>query len=277
MVAGCIGQDASPERPAPLVSATTGAIRGLVVDEAIRPLAAATISVPRLGVVQQTDLDGLFAFGGLAPGLYSIEAEKAGHASVQVLIEVAADVDPPLTRIVLATNPVTQPYVEAYSTDLFLTAATPFYSFGSTVNRALGNASQGAGFFMTRNATVVQLELTWEPNSATAEWAGLAGILKENDEILTGTVVSGPSPLSLRLNGTHEGRVANGFFMRADPAEWRPDTLPPNPAGVLVVNQRYQGFGHAFYNFPPQDGWLFVRDGPHPIPPPTFGVLPGAR
>lgn len=74
------------------VSATTGAIDGIVVDEAFNPLpgAKATILDPPGGNSSLTDADGRFVFSDLAPGSYKIVAERLGYDSKAVSVAVTA-------------------------------------------------------------------------------------------------------------------------------------------------------------------------------------------
>src|SRR5688572_20884018 len=68
----------------------TAAMRGIVVDEAIRPIGNASIAIPSLGLGATTQKDGLFGFEGLTPGVYFLNVSAPGYLPVQQSAELAA-------------------------------------------------------------------------------------------------------------------------------------------------------------------------------------------
>jgi hypothetical protein len=58
-----------------------GAISGVVVDDAIFPVPGATVGIRDRDLSATADEDGLFAFEGMPPGLYTLEVRKEGHAA----------------------------------------------------------------------------------------------------------------------------------------------------------------------------------------------------
>src|SRR5687768_7361503 len=101
---------------------TTGVIRGIVVDEAIRPLA--NVSIELNGATQATTVsnaNGVFGFDALEPGTYFLSAEKLGYASVQQSAEVVAGVaEPPIVKVLMTADPTTTPFYDAYVFDGFI-------------------------------------------------------------------------------------------------------------------------------------------------------------
>ncbi|MEA3202654.1 MAG: Carboxypeptidase regulatory-like domain [Thermoplasmata archaeon] len=88
-------------------TATTGVIRGVVVDEAIRPLAGAAVTATAQGHTLATNstASGSFGFQGLPPGTYIVKAHKAGFKDVQTSAEVKAGVgDPAPVKVTLGTD-----------------------------------------------------------------------------------------------------------------------------------------------------------------------------
>src|SRR5919108_5926815 len=123
--AGCTGNAATASKDALVPGAgfdglgleatkTTGVIRGLVVDEAIAPLAGAAVTATGAGVTGLelvTGDDGLFGFDGLDPGVYFLQASKPGYQNVQVDVEVVAGEDKPAPeRLILLADPTTAPF-----------------------------------------------------------------------------------------------------------------------------------------------------------------------
>lgn len=104
---GDIGSIELLEAPPP--EAGKGSISGVVVDEAIRPLAGATISINGITEPVSTDEDGLFIVTDLEPGLYIMMASLADYLPIQTTAEVVAG-ETAKIRIVLAFDPTPKPY-----------------------------------------------------------------------------------------------------------------------------------------------------------------------
>src|ERR1051326_5321282 len=84
VLAGCSG---SGKAPAATLQATptTGILRGVVVDEAIRPLEGARVTVPLAAggdVNATTKADGAFAFDQLPPGGYVVRVHKTAFLDI---------------------------------------------------------------------------------------------------------------------------------------------------------------------------------------------------
>ncbi|MEK6985127.1 MAG: carboxypeptidase-like regulatory domain-containing protein [Candidatus Thermoplasmatota archaeon] len=84
-------------------TATTGLIRGVVVDTTITPIAKATVVVNGESKAEiTTDDQGRFLVDSLAPGTYLVKASAAFHHESQTTVEVVAGVsDPPITKVQL--------------------------------------------------------------------------------------------------------------------------------------------------------------------------------
>lgn len=124
-LAGCAGGDggeaADPAKDVDFgeleleATDTTGIIRGLVVDMAVRPVANATIELRGAAEPLRTtsNEEGAFGFGALPPGDYFLTASKPGYIEAQQSTVVVAGVaEPPIVKILLEADPTTQPYVE---------------------------------------------------------------------------------------------------------------------------------------------------------------------
>src|SRR5690242_11814314 len=70
---------------------TRGHIAGVVVDEAIRPIAGAKVRLPGLDLERTTDRDGAFGFVDLLPGPYYITFNATGYYPAQTVLEVKDD------------------------------------------------------------------------------------------------------------------------------------------------------------------------------------------
>jgi hypothetical protein len=115
------GNELAPELA---VTATTGGIRGLVVDQAVVPIPGAKVSLPT-GANRTTDAAGLFNFTGLAPGDYFVIVAKPGFKGVQAAATVVAGVsDPPIVKVLLERLSTAQPYLDFYKLDGFYDCAS---------------------------------------------------------------------------------------------------------------------------------------------------------
>jgi hypothetical protein len=304
LLAGCGAK--APEDPSPSLQATadTGLVVGVVVDEGIRPLGGANVTLasqpPRSAV---TGADGAFGFGQVPPGTYRVEARKPGYADAATTVDVEAGVDdPPNANLQLSFNPALVPFVEAVVFEGFVEcsfhlrggyfaacAAGPIANnlVCSETGTCPGNVTNDRVFaFQTVTGTpdFVQAELAWETTQSLGDWLMLFenyGTLDEfNGGGFAGTfnTTQGPSPIFVTVNATELQAAEIGTTnhlvpeVLAGPNEATQTCLPDQPAvrpcggyGV-AVEQRFSLFTHLFYNFLPPAGWRFSVDGT-PSPP----------
>lgn len=305
LLAGCAGKDKGPG-PALEATPTTGILKGVVVDAAIRPLAGVHISVPRPdgSLLNSTTVeDGAFAFDGLEPGAYVVRAHKLGYLDASLSANVTAgDADPEGLRLQLLDDVLNAPAVEAFTFDGFLQcsvtavaarvaacnpseAAQPLCSTPAPVcTGPLGNLTDD--HFMAvhsvsrQSVRFLQSELVWEPTSSLAEsLRAIPGSRNPLDgKINDFRPFEGPSPLVMPM----DGGVAQGLFIGNGKDlvvrvfsgyvnSTAPPACLPSPVGCpwgvgAVYEQRFQLFTHVFYGFQPPEGWQFGRDGV-PAPP----------
>lgn len=100
------------EPPKVEVTGTTGGIRGVVVDEAVVPIAGATVTIDTTGESVETDVSGAFIFSGLEEGNYFLSASHPLYDTVQQNVAVVAGVEkPPVARFQLTRQISTDPYM----------------------------------------------------------------------------------------------------------------------------------------------------------------------
>jgi len=90
------------------VAAGSGAIKGIVVDEAIRPLAKATVAIQGQGT-RVTDAIGQFTFTDLKPGVYFLVVNATHYVSTQTSVEVKAG-EVATARLQMASSNDPTPY-----------------------------------------------------------------------------------------------------------------------------------------------------------------------
>lgn len=94
-LAGCSGgggggssDGGTPTQP-PL-AAGKGAIAGLLLDDALRPIPEGLLLLQPVGLTATSDRTGEFGFTDLDPGTYVIRAQAEGHEAAPLTIDVAA-------------------------------------------------------------------------------------------------------------------------------------------------------------------------------------------
>jgi hypothetical protein len=117
VLSGC--SDGGKEPPVVTGDPDTGSIHGLVVDQAIIPVAGATVTLST-GQNMTTSDAGLFEFAGLAPGDYVISVTKLGFKGAVSAGHVeAGDNDPSLTRVQLERLSSATPYLDHFKLEGF--------------------------------------------------------------------------------------------------------------------------------------------------------------
>lgn len=109
-------------------TATTGSISGVVVDEAIRPLAGVNVSLVGPGLTTVSNQNGLFVFEDVVPGLAVVKANGTGFLAAQTSTDVFAG-NTAKVRIVLLADPTPQPYHQTLKFDWYDEAGVALVDF----------------------------------------------------------------------------------------------------------------------------------------------------
>ncbi|MHB1260559.1 MAG: carboxypeptidase-like regulatory domain-containing protein [Thermoplasmatota archaeon] len=280
LLAGCAGRsDGAGDEGQPLPEA--GVLAGIVVDAALRPLVGAAVNVTQAGgepIRQETDVNGSFAFAGLPPGTYAVEATKERHLSAHAIAQVPAGGAGPLVQLVLEVQVDEVPFVVVVKWEGYIGCAFSYGNLCSAPAQAGADVigDQSAHLFwdeyvsQDRVPDALQAEAVWEATLATSEDLQPIFGWSTPDEWRAfqygGTFdsFSTPSPAYYRVPrdemvevglGTEAGLVVE--FYSGDPNGV--------PAG-LTINQPIQLFLHGFYGYGPPDAWRFVTDGAPPPP-----------
>lgn len=305
LLAGCAGGEGDGPLPVQ-ATPTTGVLRGVVVDEAIRPLAGANVTVPQAdGTARNatTGGDGAFAFDGLQPGGYVVRVRKLGYLDAAVSANVTAGVDEPeAVRIVLGADVLNAPAIDQFSFNGFLQCSVTALVVRAAVcnptefaqplcvlpvpvcTGPLANLTEDR--FMAvhsvgrQSVRFLQSELVWEPTSQlSSSLRALPGSRDPDDgQVSDYRAFEGPSPLVMPM----DGGVAQGLFIGNGKdlvvrvfSGYAEGTAPPaclpSPVGCpwgvgAAYEQRFDLVTHVFYGFEPPEGWQFSRDGLPPIP-----------
>lgn len=244
-------------------TSTTGVIRGVVVDQTIKPLAGALVVLANPAQNTTTTDAGVFAFEGLDAGTYFLTASLEDHTTVQQSVEVVAGVDTPdAVRVMLMSVPRGVPSITSLTAVMFISGSGWVDGVGGVTAGGAGVMDGNWNFEVEipLNGTVAQTELVWDMTTPLGEngRAG-GGTYNDNDGVDTDTV-TGPSPLIMRANATEGSDTANNVYYSF--YAWPSAGIP---AG-FHFNQKVDCYVNVFYNFMPDEGWSFVEDGPHAVP-----------
>jgi hypothetical protein len=286
LLSGCAGKaaepptnaiDAAANELALKATATTGVIRGVVVDTAIRPVASLKVTTQAKGgtLTTNTSANGAFAFEGLAAGTYFLKTHKAGYEDTQTSVDVVAgDSAPAVTRIQVLADPSTRPSVDLFHFKGFLECSavvgTPLTGgfFTPCENPAtgerIGNENSHTSFNVTGNTTWVQATMIW--SSTNPLGAELYYNLYYSQSDYPDSVVGfgrGPSPLETNVNGTAANTFGEAGHLLFEGAASRSTTQ--GFAGA-AFQQDFDVYIVVFHGFEPPPGYSFARDGDPVLP-----------
>jgi hypothetical protein len=307
VLAGCAsgdggGGDEIPTQEVPEleVTSTTGGIRGVVVDDAIRPIKGATVTVESTQQSVTTDETGLFAFSGLEEGNYFVKASHPLYDTQQQNVEVVAGVaDPKPVKFLLDRVVLENPYITTLKFDGFIVCSTNFVipqdvpevggagllseecgegvgvpcevppPVGCTRQGGQGNNVAQFDFTVGPGTKTVVIEQVWTPTSeagtgfyspVSTEWSCLP-VCSGNTLIQ----LQGASPLyGILDNATLEGAGVVPDDTVISVFTWADPGDQPLPLSVLL-NQPYQTFVTTFHYLPAPEGWSFVNGDPDPF------------
>ncbi len=157
-------------------TASTGVIRGVVIDAAIRPLAGVAITLPTDNGVLSTETNdqGAFGFQGLEPGTYFVKAEKLGYVTTQQSTDVVANVDrPDVVKILMEADPSTAPYIQSFQYKGFIECSfalvVVLFAACGVIPEDLSNNNFLAEWNLDGAPTWMQAEMVWESTQALGE------------------------------------------------------------------------------------------------------------
>lgn len=301
LLAGCAGsgKNDSPSATGPTfddlglkATSSTGILRGVVVDAAIRPIEGAKVvlqgDAPR--ETKTTDA-GTFGFDNLAPGPYFLAVSKPGYFDAQQSAEVVAGVaEPPVVKVQLTVDVANRPFVETYVYDGFVECTTSAIVLCGAPNLLTDENITNDRFtwdqYISDGADLVQSEMVWESTQAVSpqlyfEMEALNGDCTpsaDNDDGFMGSA-RGESPIMARINTTllelnGVGSSCPIYYSLFSGGPVCSDPTPIPGVGTLnpicpgaTVEQRFSMYVHAFYGYQPTEGWRFSSGEPVPQPP----------
>ena len=302
LLAGCSGGSPAEAEPATdfsdlggQVTATTGLLRGVVVDERIIPVVGADVGLSGgKSANQTTDDQGRFLFSGLEPGTYFVQVRSKLHTAQQTSAEViAGEAEPKVVRVLVERLFKQDPYVVQVVREGFFQcsqAGAGLYASSNCVydpyKWALGSPSPTQP---VDNVTTQQREwhsdvgAGWQSLVFEMEWAPTSQGTSANMGIIVSTYkperagthhfarLIGPSPLRGQIDVGVEHETASGVDPTKIPAEGMTDmsyfvSVQQGDLGPgVAINQQFKLYLTMFHYGTPPEGWSIINGDPLPF------------
>ena len=256
----------------------TGAVKGVVTDAAVKPLANVHITMTVAGKTLKADTAaaGTFAFSNLPPGQYFVQAAKPGYSSGQTSVEVVAGVDPKVTKIQLLADPSSKPAVEVYHFTGYIECSLRFVvnalaacsapndnCVGTTCSPTVTNDLFAVEYPVSGNVTYAYSEMVWEATNQLGESLKVEYTDDTGGGLDNFAVAQGASPQILRVDAkTLGGKVAtdNPLLIRVFTGDYQGTGLS------ATLEQKFDIYTVIFYGFAPGPDYVFSRDGEPKLP-----------
>lgn len=266
LVAGCLGTTARLSDGAGQQNRefdeSTGAIRGIVHDEAFFPLDEVDIVIPELNITAKSGPTGEFTLKAVPPGEHQLFAQKVGYELAARRVAVAVQQISGVS-LELKPLPIVEPYYVTKSQQGIFGLGNGIISISSVVSTAINVSSfdtyrlkwQLSGQVSQWKASVFEME--WVSTQAlgstlSVRWEVLDCQSEANSRLVD---LAGVSPLKKRINETE----IDAFFAHLDASncgfatqhcnEFFCKTMSRTFGGssLLVVQQRYTVYLSEFY------------------------------
>jgi hypothetical protein len=218
----------SSEQPKP--DDIRGAVSGVVVDDAIFPVANATVTVRDRDWKDTSDANGRFSFPEEPPGLYTLVVHADGHADGLATVNIHSG-EVAKAIVLVARVPRAEPYHTTWAFDK-----------ARTVDNYADGITDDLVPFDSPPATVV-VESVWDP--LTSIDSNVLGYNvtgeKHHDH---GRAGDGPNPLRLQFDAGDLPRDEYALHVHVMPSNI---ALPIEVRGKTLVT--------LFYVSPAPDGW----------------------
>ncbi len=235
-----------PPPPEPPRKGQRGHLAGFVVDDSLRPIPGAVVTLPGIDLTDVSDRDGSFAFADLLPGPYLVRANYTGHQPLESIIKINAD-EFTRVKVVLKRIPPPEPYHETFKFAGFssLTAHT-------LIPRVYAPAGARNDIDVGLELEALVLEAIMDPYGGFDAGVGAANSFEyqisdsqSNARFRSGSL---PNPLHVVIDDNFFPVNHTSFEIFVVPESF---PLPES-------NKDYEVFVTAFYRAPPPQGWSFL-------------------
>jgi hypothetical protein len=277
---------------------TKGVLLGVVVDEAIRPVAGVNVALNMpdgTPAAKSSDSEGRFAFGDLDPGIYLLEFSHGQYATLATSVEVkAGEEDPPVHRFQVTRLFSQEPFTEMITYDGYIACAYAFLVSSTCVNdytrvpgcldpaacpcpggcfRDQEIAKQGGNkreyvSVVSEGWQSIIIEATWEPTSDLGKELGftVSYYSRPTTSHWYGQT-GGEAPLRIQFDtGVVHDSVSEDVephLIDTNGTEELFTFFSANSENV-AANQAFQAFQTIYYYAIPPEGWSFIVDGAPP-------------
>ncbi len=249
VMSGCSGSESKepgPDFPPP--EAGRGNIFGVVVDDAIRPIVGANLSLPGLGLTTTSDVNGEFTFTDLAPGTYLITATAVNYVAVQTAADVVAG-EAVRTKVQLRFDPTPKPYPLTWHLDGLMQVWGGYGQYILEEFTPNGTGSCACRVFATPdlNATSYVYEAYWQHSLpdpgelAEYYWIVNGSGIRDDDYCFSPCITYGD------LEDFEQGGT---MYARLD-----------GPDFTVAAQQKFQLFFTVWHHGEAPDGWTVVTSG----------------
>ena len=180
LLAGCSGPSKGPASDSGptfddlglQATSSTGVIRGVVVDDAIRPVPGAKVTLMGDAPKEAVSTDqGTFGFDGLPAATYFLKVHKPGYVDAQQSADVVAGLaEPPVVKVQLLVDATSRPYVESFVYEGYVECTSSVLVVCGAPNLLLGDNVTNDRFtwdqYLTDGASLIQSEMVWDSTQA---------------------------------------------------------------------------------------------------------------
>lgn len=227
-------------------SSTKGALAGVVVDEAIRPIVGATVTLTNFNRNVTTDAKGVFTITDLEPGTYFVAVEAKGFLGSQASADVEAGKSA-FVKMQLLRDSSPIPFHVSYKHDGFMQAWGGIGQYFVESVRATGTCDCRLYFQPEGNASTFVYEAFWKPT--TPDPADLGEFYWILDEVGSGGINEAGycySPCNVQVSG--QGYAGKEMMARLDgPDLW---VAVQQPVRLIVT---------AFFNADAPKDWSIAN------------------
>jgi hypothetical protein len=252
MLAGCSDAPATEptssfDAPDATTTATTGGIRGVVIDPTITPVIGAAVMLDGTKVATETDDAGGFAFSDVEPGIYFIAVQSDGHLSAQQSVEVTAGFVEKV-RIMVQIDQRPAPYHQSLKFDGFIGLWAPGPSYVVQLVYPDDDVCKcQMQVHPDGNISNFVFEAFWEASVTVPEFEDMSWEFDsyEGESLDNQEGEYAPSPIYGNLDRELYSQNSDNWLAR----------VTPGIAAGVYVQQNYEMFVTSFHLAPGPDGW----------------------
>lgn len=262
LAAGC----ASPV-PEVALEAEAWHIEGVVVDDAITPLANATITVVGTNLTASSDVDGRFSIEVPEPGIYVLRVTQAGHIPQETEVNVADAEELVQVKLTPIAVPVPTASVKEWNGILQCGLRTPQDGYAvcklaDDLTGVIGDDADERYQDIDSPPTFLQVEMEWTSTQPLGSSLRLMLTDDHRQGLDNYAVATGNSPLMINADNEtlrFKHLDTQGVYIRVFTGDYE------DLGASLTLQQTFTVYTTIFQDYRPGDAWRFT-DG-NGVPP----------